>query len=215
MICAGDGLAMVREEEGRMVSGRQGYHHGDLRAALKRAALELIVEHGVKGFTLKDAAEIAGVSTAAPYRHFADKEALIGELQGEGFAEFNRALKEAYDAGETAAGRVEELGVAYVRFAIGHPGHFRVMFGQGGKARPVPGEIGASGYELLVGGVAGMLPEASEDKRQTMVVACWCVVHGFAMLVMEGAFPGIGEREGMDLLRGTLRQVLAGQGQVG
>ena len=200
-----------------MVSGRHRYHHGDLRVALKRAALELIVEHGVKGFTLKDAAEIVGVSTAAPYRHFADKDALIREIQAEGFAQFNQALAGAFGAGETAVARVEELGVAYVHFALEHPGHFRVMFGQGGKATPMSGDAQATGYELLVEGVAGMRPGASQAERQAMVVACWAVVHGFAMLQMEGAFAGMSAHGGLtasggleELLRGSLRLVLAG-----
>jgi AcrR family transcriptional regulator len=71
---------------------KRAYHHGDLRAALMRAALALIAEHGVKGLALSDAARLAGVSVAAPYRHFKDKEALLAEIAAEGFALFRDAL---------------------------------------------------------------------------------------------------------------------------
>ncbi len=74
------------------VETKRPYHHGDLRAALIRAALSLIEEHGVKGLALSDAARLAGVSVAAPYRHFKDKEALLAEIAAEGFVMFRDAL---------------------------------------------------------------------------------------------------------------------------
>jgi AcrR family transcriptional regulator len=174
---------------------KQRYHHGDLRAALMAAALELIDRHGVKGFTLKDAARMAGVSVAAPYRHFADKEALIEAIRDEGFAGFDAALGASSENAETPEQRLADLGVAYVRFALGHPAHFQVMFSMAGGAdaqaaagprgREIP--TGATGYELLVEAVAALEPEATPAAQRDLVLACWSAVHGFALLHLEGA----------------------------
>lgn len=173
---------------------KPAYHHGDLRAALMTAALELIDRHGVKAFSLKDAAVMAGVSTAAPYRHFADKEALLRAIQMEGFSQFNAALAAAYESGQTPQARIEELGVAYVMFALEHPGHFRVMFGMTGSGSPESEASDApepTGFLLLVKGVEELMPRASEQDRHAMVLAAWSLVHGFAMLQMEGALTGL------------------------
>jgi AcrR family transcriptional regulator len=191
---------------------RKAYHHGDLRAALLKAALKLIDAHGVKGFSLKDAAKMAGVSVAAPYRHFADKDALLEAIQVEGFGLFNAALSDAFASAATADARIEELGVAYVLFALRHPAHFRVMFGVRGTGGPPeehsPSEL-ASGFELLVRGVAELHPEASAAVRHDMVLACWSVVHGFAMLQMETAFVGMTEIPAIERqLRRTLRMMI-------
>ena len=183
----------------------QRYHHGDLRAALMRAALKLIDEHGVKGFSLKDAAALAGVSTAAPYRHFADKGALIFELQEEGFVLFNASLAAANARRTTPVSRIIELGVAYVHFAMANPAYFRVMFGLAGGQTGEPDPSRKSGFMLLVDGVAALLPEAEAQVQIDLVVACWSLVHGFALLQIEGVFEGtipIGDVEGQ--LRRTL-----------
>lgn len=187
----------------------QRYHHGDLRAALMKAALKLIDEHGVRGFSLKDAAALAGVSTAAPYRHFADKGALIFELQEEGFVLFNASLAAANARGTTAESKIVELGVAYVLFAMANPSYFRVMFGltRGHAGEPSPSRI--RGFLLLVDGVAALLPEAEAQVRMDLVVACWSLVHGFALLQIEGVFEGtipIRDIEGQ--LRGTLSMMI-------
>ena len=146
------GVELLSDEAGKLPE-RQPYHHGDLRAALMAAALALIDEHGVKGFTLKDAARMAGVSVAAPYRHFADKEALLRAIREEGFAGFDAALAASGEQSATAEERILELGMAYVRFAIGHPAHFRVMFGMAGGPKVAQAEM-PTGFRLLVEAVA-------------------------------------------------------------
>jgi AcrR family transcriptional regulator len=180
------------------------YHHGDLRAALMTAALSLIERHGIKSFSLKDAAVQVGVSSAAPYRHFADKDALLAELRREGFALFYDSLRTAYESGGTPAERLEELGVAYVFFALRHPARFRIMFGLAGplEARD------PNAYHLLVEAVAALLPRASPKRRHDLVVACWSIVHGFATLQMEGAFAGPRQEEMEQQLRRTLRLLI-------
>jgi len=166
---------------------KQPYHHGDLRAALIAAALTLIDQHGVKGFTLKDAARIAGVSVAAPYRHFADKSALLQAIHQEGFAAFNAALAASRDPSATPKVRLIELGIAYLRFALGHPAHFRVMFGMAGVQTVPPRPNGPTGYELLVEAVHALEPQTPALERQDLVLACWSIVHGYALLQLEGA----------------------------
>jgi AcrR family transcriptional regulator len=191
---------------------RQPYHHGDLRSALMAAALDLIEQHGVKGFTLKDAARMAGVSVAAPYRHFADKEALLRAIQQEGFAAFDAALAASRESAATPEDRLVELGVAYLRFALEHPAHIRVMFGNTGGAKPEyrefppDGRTGIAGYDLLVEAVAAFAPQAPADVQRDLVLACWSIVHGFAMLYLEGAFSATA---GVDDPGTQLRRTLA------
>jgi len=192
----------------------QPYHHGGLRAALIAAALELIEEHGVKAFTLKDAARIAGVSVAAPYRHFADKDALLLAIQEEGFAAFNAALAASRNAAATPKARLIELGVAYLRFALEHPAHIRVMFGNtgGAKLERRPNSAAPAGYELLVEAVAAFTPHTPPEQQRDLVLACWSAVHGYAMLYLDGAFAataGIGDPEAQ--LRRTLARLLENQ----
>ena len=116
----------------RRLEPKRPYHHGDLRAALIRAALSLIEEHGVKGLALSDAARLAGVSVAAPYRHFKDKEALLAEIAAEGFVLFRDALARASRGNpEDKVKRLVEMGVAYVDFALQHRSHFKVMWESG------------------------------------------------------------------------------------
>jgi len=196
---------------------KQPYHHGDLRAALLKAALLLIDQHGVKGFSLKDAAALAGVSTAAPYRHFADKEALLYALQGEGFGLFNASLAAAFARGESASSKIEEMGVAYVLFALHHPAHFRVMFGLTGgpESGLEPDPSRASGFLLLVEAVGALLPQARPEVRNDLVIAAWSLVHGFAWLQIEGAFAGtVGMGDVESQLRRTINLTLQ-QAEVG
>jgi AcrR family transcriptional regulator len=206
-------MAKTAERAG---SEKQAYHHGDLRASLMAAALALIERDGVKGFSLKDAAAVAGVSTAAPYRHFADKEALLYALKSEGFTLFNSALAEAYQRSQDPVGRLVELGVAYVVFALHHPAHFRIMFGLAdGSERtpdvhPDPSQgNGGDGFLLLVKAVEALAPSAGPEAQRDLVLACWSLVHGFAMLQMEGALArtvAVGGIEGQ--LRRTLGVLL-------
>src|ERR1700741_4961906 len=108
---------------------RVSYHHGDLKRALTSAALSLVAEKGPKGFTLTEAARRAGVSAAAPYRHFADKASLLATVAEQGFGDLHADLVAAAGAASDPRASVIELGRAYVRWAIAHPDHYRVMFG--------------------------------------------------------------------------------------
>src|SRR5512142_720198 len=111
---------------------RRSYHHGDLRRALLDATLSLATELGPAGVSLRQAAERAGVSQAAPYRHFSGKEAMIAAASEEGFRLLHAAMVEATHAGSAdPAQRLAALVACYAEFAVTRTAHFRLMFGQG------------------------------------------------------------------------------------
>ena len=109
--------------------GKRGYHHGNLREALIKAALSLIGERGSEGVTLAEAARMAGVSAAAPYRHFKDREALMAAVAGEGYAKFADMLEQAWnDGAPDAIAALERVGSAYLAFAREEPALYAAMF---------------------------------------------------------------------------------------
>lgn len=171
---------------------KTNYHHGDLRQALLKAALVLLKTKDVKSLSLREVARQAGVSHTAPYRHFADKSALLAAVAEEGFTEFGQYLQGAVDS--VNADPVESLkstGVAYVRYALDHPTHFRVMFGYC-IAEPIVGSqlptIAQGTFQILVnvivaGQAAGVIKPG--DSR-ALAVERWALVHGLAMLLLDG-----------------------------
>jgi AcrR family transcriptional regulator len=171
------------------VPAKRPYHHGDLRTALIQAALTLIAKNGVKGLALTDAAHLAGVSVAAPYRHFKDKEALLAEIALEGFTLFRDALAKAAQTHPRAQGkRLVEMGIAYVEFAQQHRSHFKVMW-EGGLSKddyPAVGQTAYEAYLLLEKAAIELLPQAVPSRQKAMVCAAWSIVHGYASLTLEG-----------------------------
>jgi len=112
--------------------GPRGYHHGDLREDLVRAALELIKEKGPAGFTFADAARWAGVSPAAPYRHFRDRDELMVDVAKRGFQLFSERLKAAWGEGKpSTADAFKRIGAAYLNFARTEPAYYAAMFESG------------------------------------------------------------------------------------
>ena len=170
-------------------SRKRPYHHGDLRAALIEAALSLVEEHGGKGLALSDAARQAGVSVAAPYRHFKDKEALLAEIAAEGFVLFRDALARAAQSNpKYKVQRLVEMGVAYVDFALEHRSHFKVMW-EGGIPKPNYPEMRQTAHQaylLLENAARELHPRAHPSGQQALVRAAWSLVHGYAMLTLEG-----------------------------
>jgi AcrR family transcriptional regulator len=170
---------------------RRPYHHGNLRAALVDAALELVEREGAEALTLRAVARAAGVSPAAPYRHFTDKRALLAAVAEEGFRLLASALRGAGDAGADPRARFRARGLAYVGFATRHPSHFRVMFGRELADRSgYPGlrDAAQAAFDALVDGVrdaqkAGAMREG--DPRELGLTA-WAAMHGLAMLFLDG-----------------------------
>jgi AcrR family transcriptional regulator len=118
---------------------KRGYHHGNLRQALVEAALDLIAEQGPTGFTMAEAAKVAGVSAAAPYRHFGGRDDLIAEVATQGYDLFADVLEFAYDGGKPSAlTAFEKVGRAYLAFARKHTGYYMAMFESGVAPNATP-----------------------------------------------------------------------------
>src|SRR5918995_2788438 len=121
-------------------SGKRGYHHGNLREALIRAALDLIGEKGPAGFTFADAARAAGVSSAAPYRHFRDRDALMADIAKRGFELFRDALQKAWSGGKpNPYVAFEAVGRGFLAFSRNEPAHYLAMFEAGVPLDSPPG----------------------------------------------------------------------------
>lgn len=178
---------------------KKTYHHGDLRQSLIEAALVHLKTKDVKSLSLREVARQAGVSHTAPYRHFADKADLLAAVAEEGFTEFGRYLQDAVDRAHTEP--IESLratGVAYVRYALDHPTHFRVMFSHYPLEPSENGslEVVSQGtFQILVDIIrAGQAAKTikSGDPR-TLALGKWALVHGLAMLMLDGMLPAEGE----------------------
>lgn len=170
---------------------RRAYHHGNLRAALVEAALTLVTRQGVEALTLRGAARMAGVSPAAPYRHFTDKRALLAAVAEEGFRMLAASLRGAGEAEADPRARFRARGGAYVAFATGHPSHFRVMFGRelaDRAAFPSLREAAASAFAALVEGIADAqrLGVVREGDPRELGLAAWAAMHGLSTLLVDG-----------------------------
>jgi AcrR family transcriptional regulator len=160
-----------------------GYHHGDLRRTIMAAAVAAIGESGPAGWSLRELARRAGVSHAAPAHHFGDKTGLLTAVAAEGYTLFADAL-------EAAGGDLHAVGLAYVRFAVGHRAHFEVMFSPGLYRADDPELTAARARagRVLAESVRDVAPGRPEDAR-ARGLAAWSIVHGFAHLWLSGALP--------------------------
>lgn len=177
---------------------KHAYHHGDLRRALLDAGLRILADEGAHALTLREVARRVGVTQAAPYHHFADKEALLAALAEEGFLGLSEAMERARDAaGKKASARLRAMGEAYVHFAVAHAEHFRIMFVHLVDIPRYPSlhEAADRAFRGLMDGIlsgqaAGVV--RAGDPFELSVLA-WSTVHGLAMLWIEGAIPGPGD----------------------
>lgn len=159
------------------------YHHGDLRAACLRAARELLEEDGSAGLSLRAVARRAGVSATAPYRHYADREALVSAVAAEGYRELAESLAQAHPAPSTPD-ELAAVAVAYVRFALEHPALFRAMFAEPcdpTSEERVAATAAIAQYVRTI--VAATFPGVDADALSTTV---WALVHGLAFLHLDG-----------------------------
>ena len=174
-------------------AGARGYHHGDLRNGLLEAARTILEEESLSALTLRAVARKAGVSHAAPYRHFSNHEALLVELSIEGFEELREAITDAAKAQGTESDKIATIGAAYMRFVAARPALARLMFGGqlpnrdqfptlGLKADSIGTEIGAALHDSALG------------------LAVWGSVHGLAMLVLENVIDLGQRRSGLHVL---------------
>jgi AcrR family transcriptional regulator len=172
--------------------GPRGYHHGNLKEALVRAALELIAEKGPAGFTFAEAARWAGVSPAAPYRHFRDRDELMSDVARRGFELFEAALRRAWDGGRPdPSAAFENLGKAYLEFARKEPAYYSAMFEAGIQldANPEYREAGDRAFGVLRSATETLVATMPPGKRppvMMMALHIWALSHGIASLFGRG-----------------------------
>ena len=177
---------------GRGPEGRRSYHHGNLREALIEAALELIAKKGPAGFTFADAARWAGVSSAAPYRHFRDREELIADVARRGFELFADRLEHAWDDGRPDPFTAfENVGRAYLAFARDEPAYYSAMFEAGLSFDDDQGLRQASDRSFAVlrqasDALCARLPPEKRPPALMMSLHAWALSHGIASLFSRG-----------------------------
>jgi AcrR family transcriptional regulator len=176
---------------GRRATPR-GYHHGNLKEALVRAALELIAEKGPAGFTFADAARWAGVSPAAPYRHFRDRDALLADVAQRGFKEFAAVLAKAWDEGKPEVmAAFDRLGKAYLAFAKREPAYYSAMFEAGvplDSDRELR-EMSENAFAVLRAAaekLVVLMPPQGRPPALMVALHVWSVTHGIASLFGRG-----------------------------
>ena len=171
---------------------RGGYHHGNLKEALVRAALELIAEKGPAGFTFADAARWAGVSPAAPYRHYRDRDALLADVARRGFEAFADALARAWDEGRPdVLSAFDRLGRAYLQFAKSEAAFYSAMFEAGVAADSDPDLRAASerAFSVLRGAsekLVALVPATKRPPALMVALHIWSMTHGIASLFGRG-----------------------------
>ena len=174
---------------------RDRYHHGDLRRALLQEAVRTIQTRGVEALTLRAAGQKLGVSRTALYRHFTNKSALLSAVAQEGFRLLRLELVEAWEQAGGGRNGFEQMGIAYVRFAVEHPAHYRVMFGgflRGYASDAALAAEGSAAFQVLVDALiaqqqAGLV---RRDDPQQLAQFVWAVVHGVARLTIDGQLRG-------------------------
>jgi AcrR family transcriptional regulator len=171
----------------------RGYHHGNLKEALLQAALDLIAKKGAYGFTFADAARIAGVSPAAPYRHFRDRDELLSSIAQRGFEQFESALLQAWDDGRPdTVTAFERVGKAYLAFAREQPAFYSAMFESGlAVDASAPLQAAAERAFAVIRAAAERLaalapPGTPRPPALMMALHIWSMSHGIASLFARG-----------------------------
>ena len=173
-----------------LIEAKKNYHHGDLKGQLLEAVRQLVERHGPDGFSIAEACRLAGVSTAAPYKHFKDRNDILRGVVMLAMERMRIDLQtaaDAYPAGSLE--RVVAIGKAYVDFARSEPGVFRVMFGltESHADDTELAEMGQCTFAIVIGVVADHLqlpPDSPEVNGRAY--ALWCSVHGHSFLSLDG-----------------------------
>jgi AcrR family transcriptional regulator len=172
--------------------GPRGYHHGNLKEALLRAALELIAQKGPAGFTFAEAARWAGVSPAAPYRHFRDRDELLASIALRGFQQFETVLARAWDDGRPDTFTAfDRLGKAYLHFARTEQAYYSAMFEAGipPATSPELREAGDRAFAVLRAAAEKLCAHVPAKSRPPVLMVAlhiWAMAHGIASLFGRG-----------------------------
>ena len=175
------------------------YHHGNLRRALLQAAVRTIGTHGVDGLTLRGVGSTLGVSRTALYRHFTDKAALLAAVAAEGFRVLREETAGAWEDGGRGLRGFEAMGAAYVAFAVAHPSHYRVMFGSFVESCAKDAELvqeATAAFQVLVDSLVEQQQAGLVRRDDPLMLArfIWSMVHGIAMLAIDGQLGGVDQR---------------------
>ncbi len=170
-----------------------GYHHGNLKEALMQAALDLIAQKGPAGFTFAEAARWAGVSPAAPYRHFRDRDELLANVAQQGFEQFEAQLSAAWDDGRPDTPTAfQRVGKAYLAFARDNPAYYSAMFESGVPVESNPALLVASerAFAVIRAAAERMValapPGVPRPPALMMALHIWSMAHGIASLFGRG-----------------------------
>ena len=165
------------------------YHHGDLRPALVDAAIDVIAERGVRDFSMAEASRRLGVTTAAPYRHFADRDELLAAVAARGLTVFAAMLSGAADAAETPDQRLAAMAGAYVRFAAQQRPLFDTLFNSGlDKSRHPELQRAWEPVDALLTTVPLEVCDGDSDAAEALSDAIEASAHGYAMLLTDGEY---------------------------
>ena len=176
----------------------RGYHHGNLKEALLQAALDLIAQKGAAGFTFADAARMAGVSPAAPYHHFKDKNDLLEAVAHEGWMQLGADVAKARAEAPNQRAALTNIGVAYVIFARQNPALYRVMY-DGMRDRtemPLHAKESDSGWSQVESAIVAAGGDPDPSELQLATIAAWCAAHGLAEMTSFKEFDGLKESLG-------------------
>jgi AcrR family transcriptional regulator len=193
-----DYLKFMPPTDAPVTRKRKSYHHGDLRRALVKAAVSLLTKTQRWDFSLREVARCAGVSHNAPYSHFANKRELLAAVAAKGYEILQARMLTALRGKTKPADALKAIGIAYLRFATENPAHYRLMFGpklQGQDGR-LPSEV-IRAFASAEAVVREVLKQGSEDRAfkipqndraalETALIANWSVLHGLAMLYIDG-----------------------------
>ncbi|MGA8332912.1 MAG: TetR/AcrR family transcriptional regulator [Mycobacterium sp.] len=189
-----------------MATLKTGYHHGDLRAALIDAGLALTRTGGPEALTIREATRRVGVSPNAAYRHFADREALLGAVAVA--IQHLMAARMQGSPPRRAADRLRAVGIGYITFALDEPGWFAVAFFGAGTDET----DGAPPYLALVEALDAMVDAGvlTPERRNGAEWPCWSAVHGFAELALRGPLRHASRRDVEALALRTVDDIIAG-----
>ena len=165
----------------------RAYHHGNLREALVRAALDMIAERGIAGLAIAEIARAVGVSPAAPYRHFRDRNALIAEVARRGFENLAAALERAWaDGRPDPVAALERCGAAHLAFAAQEPAAYAAMFDPGAEPDPAVLQASNTAFAVLRRGADAACAQARGPRPPALMVALhvWSLTHGIATLYL-------------------------------